>query len=162
MPELLYAERLSIPLRWWVQGTMLLASLWLALVVAVPGPVAWGVTTVAAVAIWGLLTGYGGARIELVRGSGGPVLRAGRARIAVEHLGPAVALDAGETRRAAGVEADARAFLLLRPYLAHSVRVELRDPRDPTPYWLLSSRDPGRLVDALRGARQGDAAGGTT
>lgn len=154
-----YAERLSVPLRWWVQGTMLLATLWLALVVALPGPAAWAVTAVAAVAMWALLVGYGGARIEVAPGPDGAELRAGRARIAVRHLGPAVALDREETRRAAGVDADARAFLLLRPYLSRSVRVELRDPRDPTPYWLLSSRDPARLVDEVRGARQEDVAG---
>jgi hypothetical protein len=31
-----YAERLTVPLRWWVQGTMLVATLWLAVVVAMP------------------------------------------------------------------------------------------------------------------------------
>ena len=36
-----YAERLTVPLRWWVQGTMLVASLWLAIVVALP-PLARG------------------------------------------------------------------------------------------------------------------------
>ena len=31
-----YSERLYVPLRWWVQATMLLATLWLAFVVAMP------------------------------------------------------------------------------------------------------------------------------
>ena len=31
-----YAERLTVPLRWWVQGTMLVASLWLAVLAATP------------------------------------------------------------------------------------------------------------------------------
>src|SRR4051812_16672061 len=35
-----YQERLGVPLRWWVQGTMLVASLWLAVVVALPGVLA--------------------------------------------------------------------------------------------------------------------------
>ena len=51
----------------------------------------------------------------------------------------------------AGVDADARAYLLIRPYLKRSVRVELRDPRDATPYWLVSSRRPEQLVTALTG-----------
>ena len=42
-----FAERLSVPLRWWVQGTMLVATLWLALVVAVPLTLAWVVTGLA-------------------------------------------------------------------------------------------------------------------
>ena len=159
MADPLYSERLGVPLRWWVQGTMLLASLWLAVIVALPGLGAWAVTGVAGVAMGALLVGYGGARIELVSGPEGVELRAGRARIPARHLGPAVALDREDSRRAAGVDADARAYLLLRPYLARSVRVEVRDPRDPTPYWLLSSREPARLVDALDGARREDVPG---
>ena len=50
------------------------------------------------------------------------------------------------------VEADARAFLLLRPYVKTAVRVDLEDPADPTPYWLLSSRRPEALAAALAGA----------
>ena len=49
----------------------------------------------------------------------------------------------------AGPEADARAFLLLRPYLKRAVRVEITDPADPAPYWLVSSRRPDELAGAL-------------
>jgi hypothetical protein len=142
-----YSERLGVPLRWWVQGTMLVASLWLALVVALPQPVAWAVSGVALALLAALLVGYGSAKIEV--GAGG--FRAGRARIGGEFLGPAAALDAEETRRTAGREADARAYLLLRPYVARAVRVEITDPADPTPYWLVSSRHPDALAEALTG-----------
>lgn len=134
-----------MPLRWWVQGTMLVATLWLAVVVALPLALAWVVTAVALVLMAGIFWSYGAVRIEV---SGGE-LRAGRARIAGVHLGAAQALDAEATRRTAGRDADARAFLLLRPYLKRSVRVEVSDPADPTPYWLLSSRHPDRLAAAL-------------
>ena len=60
------------------------------------------------------------------------------------------ALDAEETRRVAGPEADARAYLLLRPYLKRAVRVEIADTDDPAPYWLLSSRHPEELARAVR------------
>jgi hypothetical protein len=50
----------------------------------------------------------------------------------------------------AGPGADARAYLLLRPYLKRAVRVTVRDDRDPTPYWLVSSRDPEHLATAIR------------
>ncbi len=57
--------------------------------------------------------------------------RAGRARIEAVHLGAVAALDAEETRRVAGPEADARAYLLLRPYLKRAVRVEIARPGRP-------------------------------
>jgi len=58
-------------------------------------------------------------------------------------------LDAEAMRLQAGRDADARAFLLLRPYLKRGVRVDLTDPTDPAPYWLISSRHPDRLAAAL-------------
>ena len=150
-----YDERLAVPLRWWVQGTMLVASLWLAVVVAVPGAAAWLVTAVALLVLAAVLLSVGSARLTVRDG----VFRAGRARIAGAHLGPATALDPESTRRLAGVEADARAFLLLRPYLKRAVRVEITDPDDPAPYWLVSTRHPDRLVRALTSLNESSPAG---
>ncbi|MDF1603198.1 DUF3093 domain-containing protein [Nocardioides sp. YIM 152315] len=140
-----YAERLGVPLRWWVQGTMLVATLWLAVVVAVPGPVAWVVTAVALAALFAGLWSYGNTRVCV----DGEVFRAGRAHIEATYVGAATALDADQTRRVAGVHADARAHLVLRPYLKRAVRVEITDPADPAPYWLVSTRRPEELAKAL-------------
>ncbi|MCW2814964.1 MAG: hypothetical protein JWN84_2419 [Nocardioides sp.] len=140
-----YDERLAVPLRWWVQGSMLVASLWLAMIVAVPGALAWGVTAVALALLTLLLRSYGSTRIVVADG----VLRVGRARIEAHHLGLAWSLDADQARRAAGVEADARAYLVLRPYLKRAVKVEITDPADPAPYWLVSTRHPDALAGAV-------------
>lgn len=140
-----YAERLGVPLRWWVQGTMFVATLWLAVVVAVPGLAAWITTAIAMALLAAGFWSYGSARVTIV----GDTFRAGRAHIAAEHLGAARALDPEETRRTAGMHADARAYLLLRPYLKRAVRVEITDPADPTPYWLVSTRRPDELARAL-------------
>ncbi len=142
-----YDERLGVPLRWWVQGVMLVASLWLALIVAVPGLAAWLCSGIALALLAALLVSFGGARVSVDAGW----FRAGRARIEAAHLGSVTALDAQETRRVAGPQADARAYLLLRPYLKRAVRVEITDPADPAPYWLVSSRHPEELAAALEG-----------
>lgn len=141
----LHRERLSVPLRWWVQATMLVATLWLALVVAVPGVVAWSATAVALALVAALFGSYGAARVEVADGA----LRAGRARVEAPYLGRAVALDREAARNLAGRDADARAFLLLRPYVSTAVRVEIVDPHDPAPYWLLSTRRPEALAKAI-------------
>ncbi|QYJ04813.1 DUF3093 domain-containing protein [Nocardioides panacisoli] len=140
-----YQERLSVPIRWWAQGTMLVASFWLALVVAVPEPVAWTATAIAMALLVLGLWWFGEARLRVA----GDWFVAGRARIEATHLGAADALDAEETRRVSGPGADARAHLLLRPYVRRAVRVEVTDPRDPAPYWLVSSRHPEALAAAL-------------
>ncbi|GAA2118000.1 DUF3093 domain-containing protein [Nocardioides bigeumensis] len=140
-----YDERLSVPLRWWVQGIMLVATFWLAVIVALPLAAAWTVTGAAGALVLAGLWAYGAQRLQV----GDGVFRAGPARISVVHLGAAEALDAESTRRVAGRDADARAYLLLRPYLKRGVRVEITDPADPTPYWLVGTRRPDALVQAL-------------
>jgi hypothetical protein len=141
-----YSERLSVPLRWWVQGTMLVATFWLAFVVSTPAVVAWSATAVLLLVMVGIFLGYGAPRVEVADGW----LRAGRARISGEFLGEVEPLDAVETRRVAGRDADVRAYLLLRPYLKRTVKVGVRDERDPAPYWLVSTRDPENLAAAIR------------
>lgn len=144
-----YDERLHVPLRWWVQGTMLVASMWLAMIVVLPDLLAWALTALMCALLAAALISYGSARIT-VRGHGEDgELRVGRARIEGRHLGPATALDAEQTRRTAGRDADARAYLVLRPFLKRAVKVLLTDPADPAPYWLVSTRRPEQLATAL-------------
>lgn len=150
-----YAERLTVPLRWWVQGTMLVASLWLAVLAATPEVIAWTVTAVAMLLLIGLLGSYGRPRVSV----DSTTFRAGRAHIPLELIGDVTALDAEGVRRQAGVDADARAYLLLRPYIKRGVRVDIADPTDPTPYWLVSSRRPEELVSALEAGRVRRTAG---
>ncbi len=151
----MYAERLRVPLRWWAQGTMLVAVIWLTVIVALIDHAAWVAWLITAVAMLGMVAGlraYGSARLEVRDGW----FRAGRARIEVSYVGAVEALDTDATRRVSGPEADARAFLLLRPYLRQAVKVEITDPADPVPYWLVSSRHPRALAGALSAARGGE------
>jgi energy-coupling factor transporter transmembrane protein EcfT len=150
LPE--YRERLFVPLRWWVQGVMFVATLFLAMVVALPGAWAWAASAALLALLVLAFAAYGSATIEVVQdgpGGRGGHLRAGRARIEATYLGAAEPLDAEATRRAAGVEADARAYLVLRPYLKRAVRVGITDPADPAPYWLVATRHPESLARAL-------------
>lgn len=145
--SVVYDERLHVPLRWWVQAVMFLASIWLAFVVALPAAVAWGATAVLTALTLTLFLGYGSARVRVADG----ILHAGRAQIPVALLTDPLPLDAEQTRLLAGRDANAHAFLLLRPYLKRSVRVTVADPQDPTPYWLVSTRRPEALAAAIAG-----------
>src|SRR3954453_10642572 len=60
-----YDERLGVPLRWWVQGTMLVASLWLALVVSLPGALAWTFSGLALALLAALLISYGSPHVSV-------------------------------------------------------------------------------------------------
>lgn len=148
-----YDERLAAPVRWWIWGVLFIASLWVAIIVAVPGPIAFLVAAIAIALLAAALLSYGGARVTV----DDTHLQAGKARVPRHLVGPATALDAAATHRALGVDADARAYLLTRPYLAQTVRVAINDPADPTPYWLIGTRHPAQLVAAL--AASADRAG---
>lgn len=131
---------------------MLVATFWFAIAVAIPSVLAAALISAgAAVLMAGALLMFGSARVTL----DGRELRVGKAHIDVAHLGEAQALDAADTRRVAGVDANARAHLMLRPYLKRSVQVAIDDPADPTPYWLISTRHPERLAAALTKATTG-------
>ncbi|NHC22938.1 DUF3093 domain-containing protein [Nocardioides sp. IC4_145] len=144
-----YRERLHLPIHWWFFVWSMLGTFWLALAVAVPPVVLWVATGALVAAIVGPLLAWGSAVVAVDAG----VLRAGRAHIDVDLLGAVTALDRDATRLQAGQDADPRAHLLLRPYLARAVRVDIKDPQDPTPYWLISSRRPGRLALAITSGR---------
>ncbi len=83
--------------------------------------------------------------VEVAEGT----LRAGRARIERRFIGAVTAHTGAEAFAERGTRLDARAWLLLRPWLSGVVRVELTDPDDPTPYWLVSTRRPDELAAAL-------------
>lgn len=140
-----YRERLRVPVRWWIQWGLMVASFWLAMIAAIPGPLPWYITGgLVAVLIW-LLRWYGSARIVVTD----EWFQAGRACIERRYLGEVEVLEAARMRAVSGPEADARAFLALRPYVTAGVRITLDDPRDPAPYWLVSSRRPRSLAAAL-------------
>lgn len=77
------------------------------------------------------------------------VLTAGRARIPVEFLGDVEALGSDALRSAIGPGLDARTHLVIRGWIHRGVRIEVTDPQDPTPSWILTTRHPERLANAL-------------
>ncbi|OIQ81928.1 hypothetical protein GALL_363020 [mine drainage metagenome] len=76
-------------------------------------------------------------------------LRAGAAHIPLRLLGAVTVLDRPGVRHAMGPELDARAYVCLRSWVDGAVRVEVVDPEDPTPYWIVSSRWPDALAEAI-------------
>ena len=76
-------------------------------------------------------------------------LRVGRAVVGRRWIASVRPLDAAATRERSGVGADARAHLVMRPWISTTVEVTLADPADPVPYWLLSTRRPRALAMAL-------------
>ncbi|HET7173367.1 MAG TPA: DUF3093 domain-containing protein [Nocardioidaceae bacterium] len=140
-----YRETLRTPASWWAGGVVLCAALWWVFWLSAGWPAAAVVAAVAAVLVALALVRYGGVRLS----TGPDGFRAGRATLGWQYVGTAEPLHGEAIRRALGVDADARAFLLVRAYCGGAVRVAVDDMADPAPYWLISTRHAKALAEHL-------------
>ena len=144
---MLFRERLTVPVMWWVLACLFSLSVLIA-VGAYLGP-AWGVgTSLATLLVAAAIFGSASIVIRIDEQE----IRVGRASIEHAYIAACRALSAEETRRRTGIEADARAHLVVRPYIKTAVEITLDDPEDPVPYWLVSTRRPQQLAAAMQGA----------
>ncbi len=65
-------------------------------------------------------------------------------------IGNVTEIESEDLRAQLGPKLDARAQLMIRGDVKTAVRVEISDPKDPTPYLIISTRRPKDLVSALR------------
>ena len=142
-------ERLTAPRSWWLATVGV--GLATGAVLTPFGTLAMlGGVVIGAVLAAACVSAYGSLRVRVVAGS----LIAGDARIPVTALGEGEALDADEARAWRTHKADPRAHMVLRAYIPTAVRVRITDPQDPTPYIFVSTREPERLLEALKSARE--------
>ena len=144
----MFRERVHAPVWIWLLALMLTASLGVAYgfrLGTASGVVAFLVSQ-GLVSWWLLAT----APLVVVDDR---VLRAGRARLPLRFVGRIAPLDTAQTRDARGRLADPAAFLCLRSWVSRSVLVEVEDPDDPHPYWLVSTRRGRDLAPLLAAAR---------
>jgi len=73
----------------------------------------------------------------------------GKAAIERAFIESAGTLNADEMRKQAGPGLNPDAYLQLRAWLHNGVKIKLRDPRDPTPYWLIASKNPAELARVI-------------
>ena len=76
-------------------------------------------------------------------------LRVGNAHIELEYLDATISLSTDDMKRIRTRDANPSAFLAIRFWNAHGVKVEFNDIRDSTPYWLITSNKANQLVNAL-------------
>jgi hypothetical protein len=89
----------------------------------------------------------GHSRLEISRGE----LRVRGAHLPLQYVSGAVALDPATLRRVVGREGDPAAFVSIRSWIGPGVQLWLDDVDDPTPYWVVSTRHPDRVLAAVRG-----------
>ena len=78
----------------------------------------------------------------------GNELRIDRAHIDIKYLGDAEILDSSAMRLMRTRDADPAAYLAIKFWAPIGVKITVVDPRDPTPYWLITSKR-GEEIAAL-------------
>ncbi|SCG51984.1 Protein of unknown function [Micromonospora halophytica] len=144
-----HSERLGLPWWFWLAGLALATLLAVEVWMGASGVRAWLpfvlLPPATAAGLWWL----GRVRVEVRDGE----LRVDDARLPVRYVADAIPLDAAGRREVLGVGSDPLAFVVQRPWVAGAVQVVLDDPADPTPFWVVSTRQPVELAGAILAAR---------
>jgi hypothetical protein len=146
--EVRYRESLRPPW-WWYPIALFVASLIAAefriggLILTVWIPFCT-LLPLSAVAVWL----FGRGRLEVADGE----ITVRGAHLPLHYVSGAVALDARTLKRVVGREGDPAAYVAIRPWIGPGVQIWLDDEDDPTPYWVVSTRHPDRLVALVRTA----------
>lgn len=146
-----YREQLWVPLWWWPIG--------LGLASVVAATVNMGARTLpdwlpfavlAAVAV-GVLLWLSRTEVRVVDAGSGLELWTGKAHIPMSVVARSAEIPATAKSAALGRQLDPAAFVVHRAWVGSLILLVLDDLDDPTPYWLVSCRQPGRLLAAMRG-----------
>ena len=147
--ERAHAEHLYAPWWLWLAGLAVAALVAAEVGLGAPGLRTWVPYAVllplAVLGLWRM----GRIRVAVEGGQ----LKVDDARLPLEFVADAIPLDPAGKRQLLGVHADPLAFVVQRPWVRGTVQVVLKDPADPTPYWVVSSRRPERLAAALLSRR---------
>jgi len=77
-------------------------------------------------------------------------LRVGKAHIDKKFCGEVIVLTPAQMSLQRTREADPAAYLAIRFWTAHGVKIEVKDGRDQTPYWLVTSKRGDALTQAIK------------
>lgn len=155
-----FHERRRVPLWWWFVAAVITVPSVEIVVVFAPDMtshggwlLALGAGVAALVAIAAVLLAMSRSDV-VVDGTG---LRAGRDFLPVAAIGRVRVLERDTMRDVLGRDARADAVLSIKPWVVIGVQIEVADRADPTPYWVVATRRPAELADALGRIAQRDA-----
>ncbi|MEY4000587.1 MAG: hypothetical protein RLZZ626_942 [Actinomycetota bacterium] len=139
-----YRERLW-PSTWLLLAiTPLGAAIWLASLPFIAGVGLW-IGAAVVLAVWLFLFSRA-ARITV----GGGQLSVDSAVLPTSAVGEVRVVSGSEATAARGPMLDPRAYTLFRAGVSTYVWIEIKDENDPTPYWLVATRQPQILERALK------------
>ena len=145
-----YRERLSVPWWWWLPGMGVAVVIALEVnqgVRVLPDWVAYAVLLPVAAVV---LVGLGRTELRVVTAAGGEAeLWVGGAHLPVSVIARSAQVPWTAKSAALGRQLDPAAYVVHKAWVGPMVLLVLDDPEDPTPYWLVSTRRPDKVLAAL-------------
>lgn len=148
--EVIYREKHWVPWYFWLMalGVVALTSATMGL----NRPLMWTVIpfiVLSIVAVWGLIS-WSGTTIRVERDADGTRwLVAKGAQLPHDVVNRSLGVPKSARRNALGPQLDPAAFLVTTNWVDELAMFVLDDPEDPTPYWLISTKDPAGLIQAF-------------
>lgn len=144
-----YRERLYVSWWWWPLGLALAVLFGAEFHMGYPGLRAWLPYTITLLLTVATLVYVSRLRVRVDGGE----LWVDDAHLPLALISDVEPLDERGRRALLGPSGDPDAFVVLRPWVRRAVAIAFDDPDDPTPYWLVSTRNPEALAAAINRAR---------
>lgn len=145
-----YRERLSVPWWWWLPGLGLAALIAYEINLGIEGLPDWAPFAVLLPVAAVVLVWFGRAEVRVVGDAGQePELWVGAAHLPVGVVSRSAEVPKSAKSAALGRQLDPAAYVVHKAWVGPMVLLVLDDPDDPTPYWLISTRHPDRVLSAL-------------
>ncbi|GAA3960449.1 DUF3093 domain-containing protein [Gordonia caeni] len=142
-----YSERLTVPLWWWFLAAGLVALLGYQVQLAAYMQ-SWSYLFYP---VFGVLTAwllFSMSRMK-IRVDADGALHAHKALLPADVVARGATVPPSARSAAMGRQLDPAAFLVYRSWIKPMVLLVLDDPDDPTPYWLISTRHPDKVLAAM-------------
>lgn len=149
-PTVLYRERQWVPIRFWLMAAFVVFITTVS--IGLNRPATWTVATAiicSIIAIWVLLS-WSTTVVQVEQDPDGTRwLNVKIAQLPNDVVSRSLAVPKSARRAAMGPQLDPAAFLVTHSWVDEMVMFVLDDPEDPTPYWLISSKNPEELIKAF-------------
>jgi hypothetical protein len=146
-----YRERLRVPWWWWPLGVVPAAVFGYEINLGFRGLPGWLSFAVLSAVTVAVLLWLGRFQVWVTDDGDDVELWAGDAHVPLSAVARTAEVPHSAKSAALGRQLDPAAYVLHRGWVGPMVLLVLDDPHDPTPYWLVSCRRPGRVLAAFRG-----------